>query len=162
MKKYFFFSLLAILAGCSSDASTSQDAASKTAGSQAPAAGIAAEPNPDPRVALIQEQHKQLLDLQRKYSEQVVQLTGYEQLTPQRIAESENSYVNFLKRSEENLAAVSMLNAAKAQDPAQIALVGDIAARQARILKLAQKQLDGIHDEHYLPGAGLKQGGKMF
>ncbi|GAB3298524.1 hypothetical protein [Hymenobacter tenuis] len=138
--------VLAALAGCSSDTTTSTASAPAT-----PVSSLAAGTNPDPRVAMIRQQHEQLLSIQQEYLVQLGQLKGYEQLSPARVKKSKEDYVYFIEQSQANLSALDLLDGNKAQDPAQITLVGEIAAKQASLVNLAKKKLAGIHNEHYLP-----------
>ncbi|GAB3720429.1 hypothetical protein GCM10027594_00360 [Hymenobacter agri] len=146
MKTSLILGLGILLAGCGSDATTS------TATTTAPADTVsAASANPDPRVDTVRQQHQRLLSIQQEYLVQLGQLKGNEKLSPKRVQKSKEDYTYFIGQSQANLTALDQLDPAKAQDPAQVALVGEIAEKQASVLNLAKKKLAGIHNEHYLP-----------
>jgi len=145
MKTSLILALGALLAGCGSDASTG------TAATSAPAAGTAASANPDPRVATIRQQHEQLLSIQQDYLAQISQLKGNEKLSPARVKKSTGQLAGIIKQSQANLIALDQLDPSKTQDPAQVALIGEIAEKQSSLLARGEKQLAGIHNEHYLP-----------
>lgn len=145
MKNTLFLVLGLALASCGSDSTTGTSTTSATA-----VASPAASTNPDPRVATIHQQHEQLLSIQREYILQLGQLKGYEKLSPAHIKKSEGYFSDYVQQSKANLTALDQLNASKAQDPAQVALVGEIAEKQKSILERANKRLAGIHNEHYL------------
>ncbi|SET97156.1 hypothetical protein [Hymenobacter actinosclerus] len=143
--------LATLLAGCGSDAATRPNATGPGATTETSAATPRESVNPDPRAATIRQQHEQLLATQKQYLEQLGQLQGYEKLSPARAKESTEYFAWLIEQSEANLTALGLLDGSKYQDPAQIALVGEIATKQAHYLNLAKKKLAGIHNEHYLP-----------
>lgn len=133
------------LASCGSDSTTGTATMSATA-----VAMPAASTNPDPRVAAVRQQHELLLAKQKEYVLQLGQLQGLEKLTPQREKKSKGQFASLIERSQANLTALDQLDPDKAKDPAQVALVGEIAEKQAYLVTLGEKQLAGIHNEHYL------------
>jgi hypothetical protein len=134
-----------LLSGCGSDASTN---APDVATAAAPAPSVTA--NPDPRVATMRQQHEKLLSLEKEYVAQLSQLTGYEKLSPERIKKEVGHYATLTRKSQANIDALNMLDASKASEPAQIALVNDLAAQQGSLLEKGERYLKGIHDLHYL------------
>ena len=146
MKNSLLLGLGVLLAGCGSDATTATDTSTATA-----VATPAARANPDPRVATIRQQHEQLLAKQKEYVAQLGTLKGYEELSPARIKKSTGDFAFLIEQSQANLIALNQLEADKTREPAQVALVGEIAAKQASLLARGKKQLAGIHNEHYLP-----------
>jgi ABC-type transporter MlaC component len=145
MKNTLLLALAVALTSCGSDSTTGTTTKSvKTDAS--PVAGN----NPDPRVETIRQQHEQLLSIQRMYLMQLGQLKGYEKLTPERMKKSEGYFSDYVQQSKANLMTLDQLNASKAQDPAQVALIGEIAEKQKSIMERANKRLAGIHNEHYL------------
>jgi hypothetical protein len=146
MKTSLILAFGALLAGCGSDATTGTNEATASA-----VASAAASANPDPRVDSVRAQHQQLLNIQQAYLVQVGQLKGMEKLSPARVEKSKEDYTYFIGQSQANLTALDQLDPSKAQEPAQVALVGEIAEKQKSVLTLARKKLAGIHNEHYLP-----------
>jgi hypothetical protein len=106
---------------------------------------------PDPRVAVIHRQHEQLLAKQKEYNAQLNTLTGNEKLSASHIAHSKQRFAEIIEQSQANLNALDQLDPAKSQDPAQVALVGEIAAKEASIYARGQNRLETIHNEHYVP-----------
>ena len=106
---------------------------------------------PDPRVATIHQQHEQLLRQQKQYVALLPTLTGPEKLSPAHIKDSEQRFDDIVQQSKEYLTALDQLDPAKAQDPAQTTLVGELAAKEAGILARGTRRLANVHDEHYLP-----------
>ena len=106
---------------------------------------------PDPRVATIRQQHEQLLLQQKQYVTLLPTLAGPEKLSPAHIKDSEQRFADMVEQSQANLTALDQLDPAKAQDPAQTALVGELAAKEADILVRSTRRLANAHDEHYLP-----------
>jgi len=145
MKNTFLLVLGLALTSCGADSTTGTATTSATAVAS-PAAGI----NPDPRVATIRQQHEVLLARQKEYVAQLGQLKGYEKLTPQREKKSKEQFASLIERSQANLNALGQLDPDKAQEPAQVALVGEIAEKEAYLVTLGERQLAGIHTEHYL------------
>lgn len=145
MKNTLFLVLGLALTSCGSDSTTGTAATSATA-----VASPAASTNPDPRVATIRKQHELLLAKQKEYEAQLGKLKGYEKLTPQRAKKSKEQFASLIERSQANLTALGQLDPDKAQDPAQVALVGEIAEKEAYLVTLGERQLAGIHNEHYL------------
>lgn len=146
MKNNLLLALGVLLAGCGPDATTSV-----TPPTQTTAATPVASANPDPRAATIRQQHEQLLTIQEQYLDQLGQLKGYEKLSPARVKKSKEDYAYFIEQSQANINALELLDGSKYQEPSQIALVGEMATKQAHFLSLAKKKLAGIHNEHYLP-----------
>lgn len=128
MKTILCLAMLFLLAGCSS-------AAVKV----------------DPRVATIHQQHEQLLAHQKEYSAQLSTLTGNEKLSPAHIKDSQQRFADFVQQSQANLLVLDQLDVAKSQDPAQVTLVGELAAKESSILARAERRLANIHGEHYVP-----------
>ena len=106
---------------------------------------------PDPRVATIHQQHEQLLTQQKQYVVLLGSLTGPEKLSPAHIQDSQQRFADMVQQSQDNLTAVEQLDPGKAQDPAQTALVGELAAKETGILARGTRRLANVHDEHYLP-----------
>ena len=128
MKTFLFLPLALLAASCSSEVA-----------------------KPDPRVATIHQQHEQLLTQQKQYVTLLPTLTGPEKLSPAHIKDSEQRFADMVQQSQDNLTALDQLDPAKAQDPAQTALVGELAAKEAGILARGTRRLANVHDEHYLP-----------
>ncbi|MBF9239837.1 hypothetical protein I2I05_20755 [Hymenobacter sp. BT683] len=135
-----------LLAGCNSESTT--DAATTTLPATATAA---TDSNPDPRVATIRQQHEQLLVMQKEYVAQLSTLKGFEKLSPARTKKSTEHFNFLIEQSQANLTALDQLDEGKAQEPTQITLVGEFGEKQASLLSRGEKQLAGIHNEHYLP-----------
>ena len=106
---------------------------------------------PDPRVATIHQQHEQLLTQQKQYVALLGSLTGPEKLSPAHIKDSQQRFADMVQQSQDNLTAVDQLDPGKAQEPAQTALVGELATKEAGILARGTRRLANVHDEHYLP-----------
>jgi anti-sigma-K factor RskA len=98
----------------------------------------------------MRQQHEKLLRLEKEYVSQLSQLTGYEKLSLERIKKETGHYATLVRKSQANLDALNMLDASKASEPAQIALISDLAAQEASLLERGEKYLKGIHDLHYL------------
>ena len=128
MKNALILSLWLLLAGCGSDAA-----------------------KPDPRVATIRQQHELLLTHQKEYYALLGTLTGNERLSPAHIKDSRQRFADMVEQSQANLTAVDQLDPAKSQDPAQIALVAELATKENSILDRGKKRLANAHDEYYLP-----------
>lgn len=146
MKHAILWAAGLLLSGCGSDASTTSAPEVATAAAPAPAAPA----NPDPRVATIRQQHEKLLSLQKEHITQLNQLTGHEKLSPERIKKEVDYYATLVRKSQANIDALNMLDASKSSEPAQIALIGDLAVQQASLLEKGERYLKGIHDLHYL------------
>jgi hypothetical protein len=146
MKNILILALAVALTNCSSDTPSGTVSTSVTT-----AASPSVITNPDPRVAIIRQQHEQLLNIQKVYVRQLSQLKGYEKLSAARVKKSAGQFAGLIKLSQANLTALDQLAPSKAHDPAQVALVGEIAEKQASLLARGEKQLAGIHNEHYLP-----------
>ena len=124
------------LAGCNND--TAPDAGTTTP----PAAVTAVSThNPDPRVATILEQHEQLLALQKEYTAQLGSLKGHEKLSPAHIKDSQQRFADFVQQSEANLLVLDQLNVDRSQEPAQLALVGELATKESSILERAKRRV---------------------
>jgi len=145
MKNTLLLTLGVALASCSSDKTTGPATTSATAD-----ASPAASTNPDPRAATIRQQHELLLAKQKGYFVQLGQLKGHEKLTPQREEKSKGQFASLIERSQATLTALDQLDPDKAKDPAQVALIGELAEKQAYLVTLSERQLAGIHNEHYL------------
>lgn len=140
MKYTIILAASIFLAGCESDNTTG---AASITGSGAT--------KPDPRVAVIHQQHEQLLAKQKQYVAQLSTLTGSERLSPEHIAHSKQRFAEIIQQSQANLTALNQLDPAKSQDPAQVALVGELASKEAGIYARGENRLQTIHDEHYAP-----------
>ena len=90
---------------------------------------------PDPRVAVIQAQHQQIVAAQK---ESAAQEKNAELVRLGRPAESQKRFAELLQESQANLASLAQLDPAKSQDPGQVALVGTAATKEAELLKAAQ------------------------
>ena len=146
MKNSLILGLGLLLTSCGSDATTGTEANIATTVT-APVASA----NPDPRDAIIRQQHQQLLSKQKEYIAQLGTLKGYEKLSPARIKKSTGDFAFLIAQSQANLMALDQLDANKAHEPAQVALLGELAGKEASLLARGEKQLVGIHNEHYLP-----------
>ena len=145
MKNTLILMLGVALASCSPDSTTGSATTSATV-----VASPAASTNPDPRVATIRRQHELLLAKQKEYVVQLGLLKGSEKLTLQREKKSKEQFASLIERSQANLTALDQLDPDKAKDPAQVALVSEVAEKQAYLVTLSERQLAGIHNEHYL------------
>ncbi|WP_208133617.1 MULTISPECIES: hypothetical protein [unclassified Hymenobacter] len=145
MKYVFILSLGLFLESCNSIETPSTNA------SGTPRTMLSVESNPDPRVAIIRQQHEQLVAQQKDYSKQLNALTGYEKLTPERVKESEEYFADYVQKSQANLTDLDQLDVSKSKDPAQISLIGELAEKEKSLLERATKRLANIHNEHYLP-----------
>lgn len=145
MKNTFILALGLLLAGCGSDTATSTNATSATAAATASAA------NPDPRAAVIRQQHEQLLAKQKEYVAQLPTLTGAEKLSPTHIEHSTKRFAEIIQQSQANLTALDQLDPANSKDPAQVALIGELAEKQAAVFARGERRLSTIRDEHYAP-----------
>lgn len=106
---------------------------------------------PDPRMATIRQQHEQLLAMQKEYNAQLSTLSGHEKLSPAHIKQSQGYFADMVAQSQDNLLVLDQLDDSKSQDPDQINLIGEMAAKEAHLLERGTKRLANIHDEHYLP-----------
>lgn len=146
MKTSLIVGLGVLLTGCGSDATTVTETI-KSPAIEMPTASA----NPDPRIATIRQQHEQLLATQKEYITQLGQLKGNEKLSSARVIKSTGQFAGIIKQSQANLIALEQLNPSKWQDPSQVALIGEISEKQASLLARGERQLAGIHNEHYLP-----------
>ncbi|GAB3241089.1 hypothetical protein GCM10027346_36100 [Hymenobacter seoulensis] len=128
MKTTIFLALSILLAGCNS-----------------------ASVKPDPRVAVIRQQHEQLLAHQKEYNALLSALTGSEKLSPSHIRDSQQRFADFVQQSQSNLQVLDQLDEARSQDPAQLKMVGELAAKETNILERAKRRLSNVHNEHYVP-----------
>ena len=90
---------------------------------------------PDPRVAEIQAQHQQIVLAEK---ESAAQSKNAELVRLGRPAEAQKRFAELLQESQSNIASLAQLDPAKSQDPAQVALVGTAATKEAELLKAAK------------------------
>lgn len=138
--KYILLATGILLAGCGFD---------KAPGTASTTTFTTAKP--DPRIEIIRQQHEQLLAKQKQYIAQLSTLTGSEKLSPEHIAHSKQRFAEIIQQSQANLTAVDQLDPGKSQDPAQVTLVGELAAKEASIYARGENRLTTIHNEHYAP-----------
>ena len=98
-------------------------------------AACGAPARPDPRIAQIQAQHRQLVAARQ---ESAAQEKDAELVRLGRPAEARRRFAELLRRSRATLAGVGQLNPARAQEPAQVALVGTAATQEAELLQSAR------------------------
>lgn len=90
---------------------------------------------PDARLALIQQQHTQLLAKQKQAESQ------YPHLTAERVQDSQAAFADLVQVSGATLQTIDHLDPAKSQDAAQQAQVGQLATQEAHVLDLADNTL---------------------
>ncbi|MFC7670585.1 hypothetical protein ACFQT0_26800 [Hymenobacter humi] len=88
---------------------------------------------------------------QKEYVAQLPTLTGAEKLSPAHIEHSTKRFAEIIQQSQANLTALDQLDPANSKDPAQVALIGELAEKQAAVFARGERRLTTIHNEHYAP-----------
>jgi hypothetical protein len=89
---------------------------------------------PDPRIAAIQQQHQEILAKQKASAvqESTPELTGNG-----RADDAKKNLADIVQQSHANLTALDQLDAGKSQEPAQVAVVSDVATKETELLQRA-------------------------
>jgi len=90
---------------------------------------------PDARIAAIKQQHQEILAKQKASS---IQETAPELVKNGRASDAQKNFKDLVQQSTANLASLDQLDASKSQEPAQIALVGELAAKETELLARAE------------------------
>jgi hypothetical protein len=90
---------------------------------------------PDPRIAAIKQQHQEILAKQKASA---VQEAAPELVKNGRADDAKKNLADIVQQSTANLASLDQLDAGKSQEPAQIALVGELAAKETELVGRAE------------------------
>lgn len=90
---------------------------------------------PDARIVAIKQQHQEILAKQKASS---MQETAPELVKNGRADDAKKNLADIVDQSTANLATLDQLDASKSQEPAQIALVGELAAKETELVARAE------------------------